>query len=88
MATPVVLTQACEFDSCPGGSPAVGNNESDHRLNYVNSYPATAMMYGVETLAPEFFGAAPDFALSGPNKGSKFTPQVLHRNKPIFIFTI
>jgi len=65
--TPSVLSEPCEFDSCPTGSPAVGFNASNPRLNYVNSYPATAMSYGIRTLAPQFFGGAPDFAVSGPN---------------------
>jgi len=65
--TPSVLSEPCEFDSCPTGSPAIGFNASNPRLNYVNSYPATAMSYGIRTLAPQFFGGAPDFAVSGPN---------------------
>jgi hypothetical protein len=35
----VVGEKGCEFDSCAPGSPAVGANASDNRLNYVNSYP-------------------------------------------------
>lgn len=41
------------------------------RLNYVNSFPASAISYGIDTLAPELLGGAPDFAVSGPNVGSK-----------------
>ncbi|KAG4031965.1 hypothetical protein MFRU_008g03150 [Monilinia fructicola] len=68
-STPTPLTEACEFDSCPSGSPAVGFNSSAHQFNYVNSYPATAMEYGVVTLAPGYFGGAPDLAVTGPNVG-------------------
>lgn len=27
--TPTTLTEECEFDTCPAGSPATGNNASD-----------------------------------------------------------
>ncbi|GFF41087.1 acid phosphatase [Aspergillus udagawae] len=69
--TPTTLTKPCEFNSCPSGSPATGHNASDPRLNYVNSYPATSMKYGISTAAPPFFnGAPPALAVSGPNVGS------------------
>ncbi|ESZ91895.1 5'/3'-nucleotidase SurE family protein [Sclerotinia borealis F-4128] len=67
--TPTTLTKACEFNSCPSGSPAVGYNSSVHQFNYVNSHPATAMEYGINTLAPGYFGGAPDLAVTGPNVG-------------------
>ncbi|KAF7122786.1 hypothetical protein CNMCM5793_000896 [Aspergillus hiratsukae] len=69
--TPTTLTEPCEFNSCPSGSPAVGYNASDPRLNYVNSYPVTSMKYGISTAAPPFFnGAPPALAVSGPNVGA------------------
>ncbi|RHZ60711.1 5'/3'-nucleotidase SurE [Aspergillus thermomutatus] len=69
--TPTTLTEPCEFNSCPSGSPATGYNASDPRLNYVNSYPVTSMKYGINTTAPPFFnGAAPALAVSGPNVGA------------------
>lgn len=70
-ATPTVLSSACEFSSCAKGSPAEGYNATTPEWNYVNSYPATAMEYGIETLSPSWFGgSAPDLAVSGPNVGS------------------
>ena len=36
-ATPTPLTDPCEFNSCPAGSPATGKNASMPRFNYVNS---------------------------------------------------
>ena len=36
-APPTTLSQPCEFDSCPAGSPPTGNNASMTRFNYVNS---------------------------------------------------
>ncbi|QSZ32976.1 hypothetical protein DSL72_002560 [Monilinia vaccinii-corymbosi] len=68
-ATPSALDGPCEFNSCPSGSPGVGFNSSAHQFNYVNSHPATAMEYGVETLAPGYFGGVPALAVTGPNVG-------------------
>ncbi|KAJ5618480.1 acid phosphatase precursor [Penicillium herquei] len=76
--TPTVLTEACEFNSCPAGSPAIGNNASEPRLNYVNSYPATSMKYGINSIGPTYFdGAAPDLAVTGPNVGNNIGLEVL-----------
>ncbi|KAE9400878.1 sure-like protein, partial [Gymnopus androsaceus JB14] len=69
-APPTVVIIPCEFDTCPVLSPAEGFNASDPRLNYVNSFPASAISYGIDTLAPELLGGAPDFAVSGPNVGN------------------
>ncbi|ESK96800.1 acid phosphatase [Moniliophthora roreri MCA 2997] len=75
---PTILQTPCEFDTCPIGSPAVGFNETDPRLNYVNSFPADAARFGIQTLAPKFFdGSPPDFVVSGPNVGSNLGPTVL-----------
>ncbi|KZT69465.1 sure-like protein [Daedalea quercina L-15889] len=69
--TPQTLTEPCEYDTCPTGSPAEGYNSSDTHLNYVNAYPVDAVRYGIQTLAPELFdGAEPDFVVSGPNVGT------------------
>ncbi|KAJ5110407.1 hypothetical protein N7532_000942 [Penicillium argentinense] len=67
---PTVLDEACEFNSCPAGSPAVGHNASEPRLNYVNSFPATSMKYGINSIGPRFFDGRPDLAVAGPNVGS------------------
>ncbi|KZT05308.1 sure-like protein [Laetiporus sulphureus 93-53] len=77
-ATPTVLTEPCEYDTCPIGSPPEGYNASDPRLNYVNSYPVDAVHYGFQTLAPKFFhGSKPDFVVSGPNIGNNLGTVVL-----------
>ncbi|KAJ5219533.1 hypothetical protein N7468_008737 [Penicillium chermesinum] len=68
--TPTTLTEPCEFNSCPAGSPPVGHNSSDPRLNYVNSYPATSIQYGIESIGPAIFGGRPDLAVAGPNVGN------------------
>ncbi|KAL8916138.1 MAG: hypothetical protein Q9172_006435 [Xanthocarpia lactea] len=67
-ATPLI--RPCQFDSCPTGSPAQGFNASNPRLNYVNSFPVTAIRYGIQTLAPKFFGGAPELAVAGFNVGA------------------
>lgn len=74
-ATP--LTEPCEFNSCPTGSPAEGNNASMPRFNYVNSYPVTSMRYGIQTLSAKYFGGAPDIAVAGFNVGANLGTTVL-----------
>lgn len=66
-ATPLITP--CEFDSCPTGSPAEGNNASNPDFNYVNSFPITSIKYGIETTAPRVLGSVPEFAVTGPNVG-------------------
>ncbi|KZT25032.1 survival protein sure-like phosphatase/nucleotidase [Neolentinus lepideus HHB14362 ss-1] len=69
--TPTTLTEPCEYDTCPTGSPAEGYNATDPTLNYVNGYPVDSARYGIQTLAPKFFnGSQPDFVVSGPNVGN------------------
>lgn len=46
-------------------------------LQYVNSYPVTSIRYGIDTLAPRFFGGEPDIAVAGPNVGSNLGLVVL-----------
>ncbi|RPD60811.1 sure-like protein [Lentinus tigrinus ALCF2SS1-6] len=76
--TPTPMTEPCEFNTCPTGSPATGSNATNPRLNYVNGYPVDAARYGIQTLAPQFFdGAQPDFLVSGPNVGSNLGLVVL-----------
>jgi len=65
--TPTTLKTACQFNSCPVGSPAEGSDATDPRLNYVNGFGPDAVKYGIQTLAPEFFGGPPDIVISGPN---------------------
>jgi 5'/3'-nucleotidase SurE len=66
----------CEYQSCPGGSPATGTNSSDTRLNYVNSYPVTAIKNGIDVTGPGLWnGAKAELAVTGPNVGSNVGPQ-------------
>jgi len=72
LTTPVIPSMLipCEFDTCPIGSPGVGSNSSDPRLNYVNGFPVDAAKQGLSQLSTEFFGGPPDLLVSGPNVGS------------------
>ncbi|EKM52614.1 uncharacterized protein PHACADRAFT_176642 [Phanerochaete carnosa HHB-10118-sp] len=73
-ATP--RTEPCEFDSCPANSGPTGFNASDPRLNWINAFPADAAQFGIEVVAPRFFGGPPDLVVSGPNVGSNIGLQV------------
>ncbi|KAF9017670.1 sure-like protein [Hymenopellis radicata] len=75
--TPTALTEPCQFDSCPTGSPAEGANASDPFLNYVNAYPVDAVRYGIQTLSPQLFDSVPDLVVSGPNIGNNLGLSVL-----------
>lgn len=62
---------ACQYDSCPAKSGPIGRNETSPRLNWVNSFPVTAVRYGIDTTGPQFWnGRAPQLAVAGPNVGS------------------
>ncbi|PCH43002.1 sure-like protein [Wolfiporia cocos MD-104 SS10] len=76
-ATPTSLTEPCEYDTCPVGSPAEGYNASNPHLNYVNAYPVDAVRYGIQILAPKFFRGPPDFVVSGPNIGDNLGTVIL-----------
>lgn len=69
---PEPRTDACEYDSCPADTnAATGTNATDNHFNWVNSYPATSMRYGIDSIGPGVWsGAAPEFAVAGPNVGS------------------
>ncbi|KAL5337201.1 survival protein sure-like phosphatase/nucleotidase [Aspergillus crustosus] len=68
--TPSSRTEPCEFDSCPADSGAYGANETDTRLNWVNSFPVTSIKHGIDALAPQLFDGDTDLAVSGPNVGN------------------
>ncbi|EIM80637.1 sure-like protein [Stereum hirsutum FP-91666 SS1] len=68
--TPTPLTEEGEFGSIPVGAPAEGHDADDDHIWYVNAYPADSVNYGLNTLAPEFFGAPPSLVVTGPNVGN------------------
>lgn len=49
----------------------MGNNATSSRLNWVNSYPATSIRYGIDDFGPQTWdGEAPELAVTGPNVGN------------------
>lgn len=75
---PTTRTTACEYDSCSAeGNGAGGHNLTNPRLNWVNSYPVTAIRYGISDFAQSFFeNQPPELAVTGPNVGSNLDIQV------------
>jgi len=67
---PISLLGAGEFGTIPSGAPGTGQDPNDPNIYYVNSFPATAMKYGIEEFAPQQLGGKPDLAFTGPNVGS------------------
>jgi 5'/3'-nucleotidase SurE len=68
---PASRRDPCHFDSCPAGAGTSGRNATRPDLNWVNSFPVTAMRYGIDRFGPrEWAGAPPDLAVAGPNVGS------------------
>ncbi|KAJ3479057.1 hypothetical protein NLG97_g8416 [Lecanicillium saksenae] len=68
---PTDRKDACEYDSCPPNSGPAGHNATRPELNWVNSFPVTAIKYGIDTFGPQLWdGAAPELAVSGPNVGT------------------
>ncbi len=63
------MSTAGDFDLIPAHSPGIGFNASDPRLNYVDSFPVTAVKHGIK-LAPSLLGGAPELIVAGPNVGS------------------
>ncbi|KAL7791465.1 survival protein sure-like phosphatase/nucleotidase [Trichoderma ceciliae] len=74
---PTPRTNPCDFNSCPGNGSTTGHNDTRPDLNWVNSFPVTAMKYGINTFGPQLWnGSAPDFAVSGPNVGTNVFVQL------------
>ncbi len=63
----------CHNDAAPIGAPAVGPftkaGYTNGDFHYVHGTPVMATMYGLDVLAEERWGKAPDVVLSGPNEG-------------------
>lgn len=68
---PAPRADPCEYDSCPAGAGPVGANRTRPDLHWVNSFPVTAIKYGIDTFGPQLWGgAAPELAVTGPNVGA------------------
>ncbi|KAM3520077.1 hypothetical protein NHJ13051_007072 [Beauveria bassiana] len=67
---PADRKEPCQYDSCPPNSGPAGHNATRLDLNWVNSFPVTAIKYGIDTFGPQLWdGAAPELAVAGPNVG-------------------
>ncbi|EDU45009.1 Acid phosphatase [Pyrenophora tritici-repentis] len=72
----VVDADGCVHSSCAPGSPAIGADPKDPRLNYVNSFPVTSIKQGIEVTAPALWnGSKPELAVTGPNVGTNIAVQ-------------
>ncbi|KAK2036824.1 5'/3'-nucleotidase sure [Colletotrichum somersetense] len=68
---PLPLSRPCQYNSCPGERGPFGHNKTRPDLCWVNSYPVTAMRYGLERFAPRLWNSnSPELAVTGPNVGS------------------
>jgi 5'/3'-nucleotidase SurE len=76
-APPIPRTEPCGYDSCVGSGNTTGHNDTRPDLNWVNSFPVTAMKYGIDTFGPALWnGSAPEFAVAGPNVGTNVFVQL------------
>jgi 5'-nucleotidase len=75
--TPITpLTAPCRHDVVPAGAPGVGQIPDKPDFYYVNGTPVMGAIYGLDVLAPQRWGKAPDLVLSGPNEGQNTGPLV------------
>ncbi|KAG8901692.1 hypothetical protein FRB99_005164 [Tulasnella sp. 403] len=72
------LLSPCPYNSVPHCTSPTGSDPSDPRLNYVNSFPVTAIKYGLNDLTKKFWnGSPPDIVVAGPNVGDNRGIKVL-----------
>ncbi|KFA56591.1 hypothetical protein S40293_01188 [Stachybotrys chartarum IBT 40293] len=62
----VIVSAPADNQSGTGNGPT-GHNATRPDLNWVNSFPATSMRYGLDRFGPERWNAPADLAVSGPN---------------------
>ena len=63
--------EPCQYKSCAANSPPFGSNGTSPRLNWVNSFPVTAMRYGINCFGPGIWDGRPaELAVAGPNLGT------------------
>ncbi|SES97125.1 5'/3'-nucleotidase SurE [Thorsellia anophelis] len=69
--TLTTLTEACLNDAAPAGAPAFGEVNGEENIYYVNGTPIMSLMYGLDVVAPQVWGANPkiDLVISGANEG-------------------
>ena len=64
------LAQDCRGGVAAAGAPGVGAATAEPHIHYVDSTPVAALLYGLDVLAAERWGGAPDLVISGPNEGN------------------
>ena len=71
--TQIEAEGGCHNGAAPTGAPAVGpftkEGYSNGDYHYVHGTPVMATAYGLDVLAQQRWGKAPDLVLSGPNEG-------------------
>lgn len=71
--TPITpLSAACRGGAAAAGAAGVGAIDAATGLTdayYVNGTPVMALLYGLDIVAPQRWGKAPDLVISGPNEG-------------------
>lgn len=68
--TPITpLAKACRNNAAPAGAPGIGPIAGQVNAHYVDGTPVMATMHGLDVLALQRWGRAPDLVVSGPNEG-------------------
>ncbi|KAM0324620.1 hypothetical protein ACHAQA_008009 [Verticillium albo-atrum] len=67
---PKPRTEPCQYNSCPANSGPLGVNASSPDLHWVNSFPVTAIRYGIDNFVKQSWPEGPELAVTGPNVGS------------------
>ena len=58
------------YGTVPAGAPGVGADPADADVHYVDGTPVMSLLYGLDVLAVQRWGTAPDLVISGPNEGA------------------
>ncbi|CRK16425.1 hypothetical protein VD0004_g835 [Verticillium dahliae] len=73
---PKPRTEPCQYNSCPANSGPLGVNATSPDLHWVNSFPVTALRYGIDNFVKQSWPQGADLAVTGPNVGSNIWVQV------------
>ncbi|KAI1854650.1 hypothetical protein JX265_007482 [Neoarthrinium moseri] len=78
---PRTRLESCHFNSCtvsPQVPETFGENKTQQRLYWVNSFPITSLRVAVTRIVENFwFGKRADLVISGPHSGTTLGSQVL-----------
>ena len=70
------LNAACRGGAAEVGAPGVGKMTGKENYWYVDGTPVMATAYGLDIVARQRWGMAPDLVVSGPNEGQNAGPLV------------